>query len=77
MVEIGLKKINAPDFTASIRPGLPALLVLNEEEVPSVYWKPTEPRLDRQSLAHDLKQGAEIAGATLAESDPVLSVRVG
>jgi len=77
MVDLNIKKINAPDFTASIRAGLPSLLVLNEEEVPSVYWQPAEPRLDRQSLAHDLKQGADIAGATLSEPDPVLSVRVG
>lgn len=77
MVDLDIKKINAPDFTASIRPGLPALLVLNEDEVPRVYWQPSEPRLDRQSLAHDLKQGAEVAGATLSEPDPVLSVRVG
>ena len=77
MVDLDIKKITAPDFTASIRAGLPSLLVLNEEDVPSVYWQPSEPRLDRQSLAHDLKQGAEIAGATLSEPDPVLSVRVG
>ena len=77
MVDLDIKKINAPDFTASIRAGLPALLVLNEEEVPSVYWQPSEPRLDRQSLAHDLKHGSEIAGVALSEPDPVLSVRVG
>ena len=30
MVELDLKKITAPDFTVSIRPGMPALLVLDE-----------------------------------------------
>ena len=34
MVELDLKKIAAPDFTASIRPGMPALVVLNEDAVP-------------------------------------------
>src|SRR5674476_1485078 len=29
MVELDLKKLNSPDFTASLRPGLPALVVLN------------------------------------------------
>lgn len=76
MVEIDLKKISAPDFTASVRPGLPALLILNEEDVPSTYWQPSEPHLNRQRLARDLKQGVEIAGTTLSEPDPVLSVRV-
>ena len=38
MVELDLKKIAAPDFTASIRPGMPALMVLNEDAVPKTYW---------------------------------------
>src|SRR5262245_46303069 len=28
MVELDLKKLTAPDFTASIRPGMPALMVI-------------------------------------------------
>ena len=76
MVELDLKKIAAPDFTASIRPGMPALVVLNEDAVPKTYWEPGEPRLRRQILAHDLKGGAEVAGATLSNPEPVLSVRV-
>src|SRR6202165_4832856 len=33
MVELDLKKITAPDFTVSIRPGTPALMVINEAAV--------------------------------------------
>src|SRR4029079_421144 len=40
MVELNLKKIMAPDFTVSIRPGMPALLVFDEAAVPSIYWEP-------------------------------------
>jgi len=75
MVELDLKKLTAPDFTASIRPGMPALVVLNEDAVPKTYWEPGEPRLRRHILASDLKGGAEIAGATLSNPEPVLSVR--
>ena len=35
MVELDLKKLTAPDFSASIRPGMPALLVIDEAAVPS------------------------------------------
>ena len=76
MVELDLKKLNAPDFTASIREGTAGLMVLDEEAVPSIYWQPSEPRLNRQELASDLKQGAEIAGVALSDPEPVLSVRV-
>jgi hypothetical protein len=75
MVELDLKKLAAPDFTASIRPGMPALMVI-EAAVPSIYWELRERRLNRQGLATDLKQGAEIAGVALSNPEPVLSVRV-
>src|SRR6185437_14310423 len=75
MVELDLKKITAPDFTVSIRPGMPALLVLDEAAVPSIYWEPREPRLNRQEMLSELKGGAEIAGVTLSNPEPVLSVR--
>jgi hypothetical protein len=75
MVELDLKKLTAPDFSVSIRPGMPALLVINEAAVPSIYWEPREPRLDRQGLLAELKQGAEITGVTLSNPEPVLSVR--
>jgi Siphovirus Gp157 len=75
MVELDLKKLSAPDFTASIRSGTPALMVIDEAAVPSIYWEPREPRLNRQGLVTDLKQGAEIAGVALSNPEPVLSVR--
>jgi hypothetical protein len=75
MLELDLKKIPAPDFTVSIRPGTPALLVLDEAVVPSIYWEPREPRLNRQELLNELKDGAEVAGVTLSNPEPVLSVR--
>jgi hypothetical protein len=75
MIELDLKKITAPDFTVSIRPGTPALMVVDEAAVPSIYWEPREPRLNRQGLVNDLKQGAEISGVTLSNPEPVLSVR--
>jgi hypothetical protein len=75
MVDLEIKKLNAPDFSASIREGIPSLLVLNEDAVPSIYWQPGEPRLRRQILAQELKGGAEIEGVALSDPEPVLSVR--
>jgi len=75
MVELDLKKISAPDFTVSIRPGMPGLVVLDEAAVPSIYWEPREPRLNRQVLLNELKGGADIEGVALSNPEPVLSVR--
>jgi hypothetical protein len=75
MVELDIKKLTAPDFTASIRAGMPSLTVIDEAAVPSIYWEPRKPRLNRQDLLSDLKHGTQITGVTLANPEPVLSVR--
>ena len=76
MTETDLKKIVAPDFTVSVRPGSPALVVVDEKAIPASYFEPREPRLNRQALLAELKGGAAILGAELSNPTPVLSVRV-
>jgi hypothetical protein len=76
MTELEIKKLQAPDFTASLRPGFPSLVVLNENDIPSIYWEPRDPKLDRATLIADLKQGRDVGGASLSNPEPVLSVRV-
>jgi hypothetical protein len=76
MLELGIQKITAPDFSVSIRPGLPALQVLDEAAVPSIYWQASAPRLKRQELLSELKMGTEIEGVALSNPEPILSVRV-
>ncbi len=75
MIETGIKKITAPDFTISIRSGTPSLMVVDEAAIPSAFWEPREPRLNRQALLAELKHGAEITGVQLSNPEPVLSVR--
>ncbi len=75
MIELDLKKLAAPDFTASIKAGLPSLVVLDEAAIPKIFWEPREPRLNRQGLLGELKTGNEIAGVSLSNPEPVLSVR--
>ena len=75
MLGLDIKKVAAPDFTATVKAGIPSLMVIDEAAVPSIYWEPRPPKLNRQDLVSDLKQGAEITGAALSIPDPVLSVR--
>ena len=76
MVESEIKKIAAPDFTLVIRSGSPALVVTDEGAIPTEFWLPREPRLDRQCLLTRLKLGVEVSGAQLSNPQPVLSVRI-
>ena len=75
MLDLDLKKITGPDFSVSIRPGLPSLMVIDEAAVPSIYWEPAAPRLKRQELISELKGGAQIDGVALSNPEPILSVR--
>ncbi len=70
-----LKKITAPEFTLSLRPSPPKLLVLDENDIPGAYWKPQPSKLDRQSLLADLKDGKPLPGVTLDDSAPTISIR--
>ena len=58
MSEVGLTKLEQPDFTASTRAGSPALIVVSEQTIPEAYWLPQPPKLDRQGLLGELKRGA-------------------
>ena len=75
MTEVGLSKLEQPDFTASARAGSPALVVIAEERIPEAYWLPQPPKLDRQAILGELKRGIEIPGAQMSNPKPVLSVR--
>ena len=75
MVDAGLRKITAPDFTASIRAGSSSLVVVDEAQIPKDYWEPRDPRLNKQALLTDLKLQGEIAGVALSQPEPTLSVR--
>jgi Siphovirus Gp157 len=75
MNEVGLTKLQQPDFTASTRAGPASLIVVAEDAIPHTYWVPQPPRLDRQALLGELKRGGEIPGAQLSNSKPILAVR--
>lgn len=75
MVDTGIKKITAPDFTVSVRPGSHSLMIVDEAAIPARYWQLRDPRLDRQAVLAELKQGLEVTGAALSNPEPVLSVR--
>ena len=75
LTEVGLGKLEQPDFTASARAGTPSLVVIAEEAIPQAYWLPQPPKLDRQAVLGELKRGAVIPGAQLSNPKPVLMVR--
>jgi hypothetical protein len=77
MLDAGIKQIIAPDFTISLRHGSPSVVVTQESAIPATYFRPQPAKLDRIALLSALKAGAQVPGAELSNSQPVLNVRVG
>ncbi len=75
MEETGLKKIEACDFTVSLRQGAPKVLVTSQDDIPEWFFVPQPAKLDKRSLLDALKAGTSISGVELSNGAPSLSVR--
>jgi Siphovirus Gp157 len=75
MEQADLKQLIEPDFTVSIRRTSPPLIVMAENEIPTAWWKPQPPKLDRQGLLLALRGGLVVPGVALGNGQMTLSVR--
>jgi hypothetical protein len=76
MTNAEITKIQAEDFTLSLRQGPPRLDVVDQDKVPPEYLVPQPPRLDRSGLISALKRGDVIPGTILIEGEMHVAVRV-
>lgn len=67
----GKKKIQGKLLTVSIRNNQPSVYVEDERQIPRNYFNEQEPKLDKNRLKDDLKNGAEIKGADLRRTKGV------
>src|SRR6185312_9947714 len=75
MEKADIKKLEQPDFTASLRAVPPGLVVADETLIPADYWKPQPAKLDKRGLLAALNAGTSIAGVSLGNGGTTLSVR--
>ena len=65
MEKADLKKLEQPDFTASLRAVPPGLVVADETVIPGDYWRPQPAKLDKRGLIAALNAGQVVAGVSL------------
>lgn len=75
MEEAGLDRIMEPDFTLSLRPSPPSVVVTDENLIPEWFWVPQPSKLDKRALLDTLKAGTAVNGAALSNSRRSLQVR--
>jgi hypothetical protein len=76
MGHAGLTKLQAEDFSISLRHGPQRLEIVDEAKIPEEFHVPVAPRLDRSALLSTLKQGASVPGVMLVHGQPHIAVRV-
>lgn len=70
-----LRKLQEPDFTVSLQAVPPGLVVSDETAIPTAYWKPQPPKLDKKGLLAYLNAGQVVPGVALGNGGTTISVR--
>ena len=74
MGEMGLTKLQAPDFTATLSAGRPKVTITDEAAIPADLSRvKREP--NKTAILAALTAGREVPGAELANPQPVLTLR--
>lgn len=71
----GLKKVERALATLSLRAVPPSVVVVEEADIPSDYFEPQPPKLDKRALLDALKSGEKVPGAELSNGGETLSIR--
>ncbi len=70
-----IKKIEAATFTLSLKKVAAGLVINDESIIPTAYWKPQDPRLDKKAVKDALKDDKSVPGATLDNGGIALAIR--
>ncbi len=60
-----VERLELPLATVSYRKTPQQVRLIDESLIPSAYWKPQDPRLDKKAVLSDLKAGKEVPGTML------------
>lgn len=75
IAEIG-EKIVRPTATLTMAKRKPSLVIDNEADIPTDYFAPQPPKLDKMALRKAVESGASVPGCHLTNAAPTLTVRL-
>lgn len=70
-----IKRLEQPDFTASLRAVPPGLVIADETLIPAEFWKSQPAKLDKRGVLAALHTRQNVPGATLGNGGTTLTVR--
>jgi len=71
----GRPSIETPAGTVSMRPVPPKVVEADASEIPSEFWTPSPPKLDRKALLEALKAGRIVPGASLSNGGQTVAIK--
>jgi len=69
-----IKKLETPAGTISRKAVPPSVLILDEAAIPSEFWKPADPKLDKKAVADAIKGGRDVPGAMMSNGGETIQV---
>jgi len=70
-----LQKLETPAGTISCKPVPPKAIVTDESQIPSEFFEPQPPKLDKVALLAALRDRRDIPGATLSNPYQTIAIR--
>lgn len=70
MQACGIKKIESPHFTISLRTNAPKVVIDDPEAIPMEFWRQPpipSPEIDKKAISAEIKAGVTVAGAHLEQ----------
>lgn len=71
----GVDKVALPEATISVKKVKPAAEVVEEADIPSEFWEPQPPKLNKKALSEALANGQTVEGARLGNGGITLAIR--
>jgi len=75
MDRAGIKKIPGELSTLSLTDVKPSVIINDESLIPSKYFKPQDPKIDKKSIGDALNDKIDIPGAQLSNGGIALTIR--
>jgi hypothetical protein len=75
MSTAGVKKLERPAATLSLRSVPPKAIITSEVELPSRFFVDQAPKLDKKAVLDALKAGEKVAGAELSNGGETIALR--
>jgi hypothetical protein len=77
MNQASQKKMETPYGTVTRKYTIKTAIITDETSIPTHYWKPQDPKLDKAKLASDMRAGQRIEGATLSNGGETVAIKRG